>query len=76
MPLGAVRCCPHVTGGIRAMRGAISYIAQGSSGLGDVLGATWSGIGLSWMPLEPIREGLGDLLGCSWSPLPPPPALE
>ena len=42
----------------------------------DVLGATWSGIGLSWMPLEPIGEGLGGLLGSSlelsggsWRPL-------
>ena len=47
------------------MCGAISYVAQGSWGLGDVLGATWSGIGLSWMPLEPIGEGLGGLLGSS-----------
>ena len=63
------------------MCGAISYVAQGSWGLRDVLGATWSGIGLSWMHLEPIGEGLGGLLGFpldSWeglgSPLPPPPA--
>ena len=69
-------CCPRVTGGIRAMCGAISYVAQGSWGLRDVLGATWSGIGLSWMPLEPIGEGLGGLLGSSlelsggsWRPL-------
>ena len=58
------------------MCGAISYVAQGSWGLRDVLGATWSGIGLSWMPLEPIGEGLGgllgsslELLGGSWRPL-------
>ena len=58
------------------MCGAISYVAQGSWGLRDVLGATWSGIGLSWMPLEPIGEGLGGLLGSSlelsegsWRPL-------
>ena len=58
------------------MCGAISYVAQGSWGLRDVLGATWSGIGLSWMPLEPIGEGLGSLLGSSlelsggsWRPL-------
>ena len=48
------------------MCGALSCVARGSWGLGDVLGATWSGIGLSWMPLEPIGEGLGGLLGSSW----------
>ena len=46
------------------MCGALSCVARGSWGLGDVLGATWSGIGLSWMPLEPIGEGLD-----SWMPL-------
>jgi len=46
---------------------AISYVARGSWGLGDILRATWSGIGLSWMPLEPIGEGLGGLLGSSWA---------
>ena len=48
------------------MCGALSCVARGSWGLGDVLGATWSGIGLSWMPLEAIGEGLGGLLGSSW----------
>ena len=47
------------------MCGALSCVARGSWGLGDVLGATWSGIGLSWMPLEPIGEGLGGLSGSS-----------
>ena len=49
------------------MCGALSCVARGSWGLGDVLGATWSGIGLSWMPLEPIGEGLGGLSGSSWA---------
>ena len=49
------------------MCGALSCVARGSWGLGDVLGATWSGIGLSWVPLEPIGEGLGGLSGSSWA---------
>ena len=32
----------------------------------DVLIATWSGLGLSWMPLWASGEALGGLLGSSW----------
>ena len=33
---------------------------------GDILGATRSGPGLSWMPLVTSGEGLGHLLGWAW----------
>ena len=39
----------------------------GLAGSGDVLGATWSGLGLSWMPLDVFGDGFGGLLGSSWS---------
>ena len=41
-------------------------LLRGLGASGDVLRATWSGLGPSWMPLGASGEALGGLLGSSW----------
>ena len=64
-PLGAVCCCPGVTGSIWAMCGALSCVARGSWGLGDVLGQPGVLLGCLGCLLSPS----GRVLEASWAPL-------
>ena len=44
-------------------------LLRGLGASGDVLRATWSGLGLSWMPLGGLLGSSWGLLGGSWRPL-------
>ena len=44
-------------------------LLRGSGASGDVLGVTWGGLGLPWMPLGGVLGGSWADLGGSWSAL-------